>query len=113
MTWNELKSTDQVDKIHEESKSNPVLIFKYSKRCSVSQLALDRLERKWSDQEAQGIKPYFLDLIAFRETSNRIAHQFEVEHESPQVLVIKDGRSVYDGSHFDIEYNDILQAAKS
>ncbi|HTE30777.1 MAG TPA: bacillithiol system redox-active protein YtxJ [Chryseolinea sp.] len=113
MRWNALKSTDQVDEIREESKSNPVLIFKYSNRCSVSQLALDRLERKWSEEDTAGIKPYFLDLINFREISNRIAHQFEVEHESPQVIVIKDGRSVYDGSHFDIDYGDILQAAKA
>lgn len=113
MKWHELKSTDQVDQIREESKSKPVLIFKFSKRCSVSQLALDRLERKWSDQETADIKPYFLDLIAFRETSNRIAHQFQVEHESPQVLVIKNGAAVYDGSHYDIDYGEILIAAKS
>lgn len=112
MKWHELKSTDQLDRIREESMLNPVLIFKYSNRCSVSQVALDRLERKWSDQEASAIKPYFLDLITFRETSNRIAQQFDVEHESPQVLLIKDGRAIYDRSHFDIDYKSILEAAK-
>ena len=45
MNWNELKSTAQLDQIREESKTTPVLIFKYSNRCSVSQLALDRFER--------------------------------------------------------------------
>jgi bacillithiol system protein YtxJ len=112
MKWNELKSPDQLETIRQESKVNPVLIFKYSNRCSVSQVALDRLERKWSEQEASQIKPYFLDLISFRETSNRIAQQFDVEHESPQVLLIKDGKAVYDRSHFDIDYRAILEASK-
>jgi len=95
MKWNELKSPDQIDMIREESKSKPVLIFKHSSRCSVSQLTLDRLQRKWSAQ-ASVIKPYFLDLIAFRDISNRVAEQFSVEHESPQVLLIRDGNVIYD-----------------
>lgn len=110
MEWNELVSPDQLDMIREESKKNPVLIFKYSSRCSVSQLALDRLERKWSEK-AKDIKPYFLDLITYREVSNRVAAQFEVEHESPQVLLIRDGNAIYDSSHFDIEFGEIVAAA--
>jgi bacillithiol system protein YtxJ len=110
MKWNELKSPDQIDMIREESKSKPVLIFKHSSRCSVSQLTLDRLQRKWSAQ-ASVIKPYFLDLIAFRDISNRVAEQFSVEHESPQVLLIRDGNVIYDRSHFDIDFGGILEAA--
>jgi len=113
MTWSELKSEDQLDQIKEESKVIPVLIFKHSKRCSVSRVALDRLERKWNAEEMSHLKPYFLDLISFPETSNRIASQFEVEHESPQVLIIENGQSVYDRSHFDIDYTQILKATKS
>ena len=110
MKWNELRSPDQLDEIREESKSSPVLIFKYSSRCSVSQLALDRLERKWSDR-AEAIKPYFLDLLAHREVSKRVADQFDVEHESPQVLLIRNGSAVYDRSHFEIEFGEIVAAA--
>jgi len=113
MKWNELKSTAQLDQIREESKTAPVLIFKYSNRCSVSQLALDRFERKWSDEKAGSIKPYFLDLISFREVSNRIALQFKVQHESPQVLLIRNGEAVYDGSHFDIDFEQIVAVAKA
>ena len=107
-----MSSPDQLDVIREESKSNPILIFKHSSRCSVSQLALDRLQRKW-DAQAGDIKPYILDLIAFREISNRIADQFRVEHESPQVLLIRNGDAIYDRSHFDIEFGDILAAASN
>lgn len=86
------------------------MIFKHSTRCSVSRMALDRLERKWSP-EAGNIKPYFLDLISYREISNRVAAQFNVEHESPQVLVIRNGAAIFDTSHFDIDFGDIVAAA--
>ena len=112
MKWNELRSPDQLDVIREESNSKPVLIFKHSSRCSISRLALDRLERKWSP-EAEGIKPYFLDLISYRDVSNRVADQFSVEHESPQVLLIRNGNAVYDRSHYDIEFGSILAAANN
>jgi bacillithiol system protein YtxJ len=113
MEWSELKSQDQLDQIREESKSIPVLIFKHSRRCSISRVALDRLERKWNAAEVGDLKPYFLDLISFPETSDSIASQFEVEHESPQVLIIENGQSVYDQSHFAIDYNQILEATRS
>lgn len=112
MKWNELRSPDQLDVIREESNSKPVLIFKHSSRCSISRLALDRLERKWS-AEADGIKPYFLDLISYRDVSNRVADQFRVEHESPQVLLIRNGNAIYDSSHYDIELGGILDAASN
>ena len=112
MKWNVLSSPDQLDVIREESKSKPVLIFKHSSRCSVSQLTLDRLQRKWG-AHAGDIKPYFLDLIAFRDISNRIADQFRVEHESPQVLLIRNGEVIYDRSHYDIEFGGILAAASN
>lgn len=112
MTWKELKSEDQLDQIREESKSNPVLIFKHSRRCSVSRVALDRLERNWKESETKHLRPYFLDLISFRDTSDRIAIQFDVEHESPQILIIENGESVYDRSHFDIDYTKILEVSK-
>ena len=112
MKWNELRSPDQLDVIREESKSGPVLIFKHSYRCSISQMAKDRLERKWSEQ-AGAIKPYFLDLITHRDISNRVADQFDVEHESPQVLLIRNGTAVFDRSHFEIEFGAIVAAANN
>jgi len=113
MKWFELRSEDQLDQIKEESKSMHVLIFKHSKRCAASRVTLDRLERNWNVEETSHLKPYFLDLNSFRETSESIASQFEVEHESPQVLIIENGQSIYDRSHFDIHYKLILEASKS
>lgn len=112
MKWVELKTEAQLDEIREESKQSPVLIFKHSSRCSISRAALDRLERNWKEEEVSPVKPYFLDLISFRSTSDSVASQFDVEHESPQVLIIENGRSVYNQSHFDINYAHILKAIK-
>lgn len=107
-----MHSPDQLELIREESKSKPVLIFKHSARCSISRVALDRLERRWS-VDADRIKPYFLDLLTYREMSNRVASQFNVEHESPQILLIRNGSAILDRSHFDIEIGEILAAAKN
>lgn len=113
MKWSQLKSEHQIDELRKESKENHVLIFKYSSRCSLSQLAFDRLERNWKETEMLGVKPYFLDLITYREISNRIAHEFDVEHESPQVLLIENERSILDQSHMGIDYQGIKAAVKS
>ncbi len=107
MNWVPLKTTDQIEAIQQESKEFTVLIFKHSTRCSISQTALDRLERNWNDEEMATIKPYFLDLISFRDISNHIADFFQIEHESPQVLLIKNGSAFYDSSHFNIDYQKI------
>jgi bacillithiol system protein YtxJ len=113
MNWNTLNSVGQLDKLVEESKEFPVLIFKHSTRCSISRMVLDRLERNWNQTEMSHIKPYFLDLISYREISNQVAQQFDVEHESPQVLILSDGKSVYDRSHMGIDYHQIAEEVKS
>lgn len=112
MKWSELRSANQIDIIREESKENPVLIFKYSSRCSISRMALDRLERSWDESDMQRVKPYFLDLINYRNVSNQIADVFDVEHESPQVLIINNEKSIYDQSHMGIQYEAIKDAVK-
>jgi bacillithiol system protein YtxJ len=113
MNWTELRTESQLEQIQQESKTKSILIFKHSRRCSISKVALDRLERQWNVAETSHIKPYFLDLLTFRQISESIAMQFEVEHESPQVLIISNGESIYDRSHFEINYDGILEASKS
>lgn len=113
MKWSELRSISQIEEIREESKENPILIFKYSSRCSLSRMALDRLERNWRDEDVPQVKPYFLDLITYREISNRVAREFNVEHESPQILIIENEKSIFDQSHMAINYTGILEVLKS
>ena len=108
MNWNKLTNAAQLDQIKAESAEQPVLIFKHSTTCSISAMALSRMERNWS--EAAGIKPYYLDLLANRPLSGQIAETFQVHHQSPQVLLIQDGKCVYDASHMGISFQALTQA---
>ncbi len=108
MNWNKLTSEAQLDAIKEESARQPVLIFKHSTSCSISAMALSRMERNWSEQ--LGVKPYYLDLLANRPISNKVEQEFGIEHESPQVLLIKNGTCIYDASHMAISFAGLQQA---
>ena len=112
MNWNNLENASQLDFINEESKTIPVLLFKHSTRCSISSMALSRIERNWKDSDNQHIKPYYLDLIVHRDISHLIAQQYGVEHQSPQVLVISNGVCIYHESHNNIRYSDIIKLGK-
>ncbi len=95
--WNTLKDVSQIDEIIQTSKEIPVVIFKHSTRCSISRMALRQFENEFALQGK--VTPYFLDLIAYREVSNGISQRFNVEHESPQVLLIKEGVVIHHASH--------------
>lgn len=100
--WHILNQMEQLDGIVEESKSKPVAIFKHSTRCGVSRGVLKAFEKDYSLTDSQ-IKLYFLDLLANRDISNEIAARFKVHHESPQMIVIKNGEVVYHESHHSIQ----------
>jgi len=96
MNWQQLTDLQQLEELKEASFLTPVLFFKHSTRCSISIMALNRFEREWKNTIAN---TYFLDLLNYREVSNQISTLFEIEHQSPQVLLIKDGACVYHASH--------------
>lgn len=106
--WNRLERLDQLSEIIEESRDQTVVIYKHSTRCSISSMALNRLERNWTEEGNQ-LKIYYLDLIQFREVSNAVAEQFGVQHESPQAIVIKNGKAVHHSSHMSIDYGAMLK----
>ena len=107
MTWNQLETAAQLAAIKQESFEHPVLILKHSTTCSISATALGRLERNWKQEEMGDLKPYYLDLLRYRPISQQIATEFDVQHESPQVLLISNGKSIYDASHFGIRFDEI------
>lgn len=113
MNWNALENTDTLEEIKDKSNQHPVLIFKHSSRCGISSMALNRLERAWQEEEMSHLIMYFLDLVRFREVSEAVAQTFGVQHQSPQVLVIKDCQCIYDNSHMGISYTEIKQLAKA
>lgn len=106
MEWSPLTEPAQLDIIDRLSADTPVLIFKHSTQCSISEGARARLD-------AGGHFPhpaYYLDLLAHRAVSNAVEARYGIAHESPQVLVIAHGRCVYHTSHRAITFADTLAA---
>ena len=101
INWTELTDVLQLQEIEAISNEKPVVIFKHSTRCSISRMALKQFEREFDLNDT--VDAYFLDLIAHRDVSNEIARKFNVYHESPQLILIKKGKAVYDVSHSDID----------
>ncbi|RFS17992.1 bacillithiol system redox-active protein YtxJ [Emticicia sp. C21] len=108
MNWNTINDELQIEEIKQKSFERPVLVFKHSTSCSISATSLSRIERAWDADKAKNIEPFYLDLIRFRNISNKIAKDFNVEHESPQVLLIQNGECTYDASHFEIRFDEIV-----
>jgi bacillithiol system protein YtxJ len=108
MNWINLTDDQQLNSIKELSNQKAQLIFKHSTRCSISSMAKSRLERSTPPED---IDFYYLDLIQYRQLSQKIAEDFDVYHESPQILLIKNGECVYDESHSGIHMDDITEQA--
>jgi bacillithiol system protein YtxJ len=111
MDWNKLTSPEQVEKLDAESRVHAVLIYKHSTRCGICATALGRLERKYRGTDAEKLKPYYLDVLKHKELSEAIADKYGVEHESPQALVIVNGKCVLVQNHMQISYDDLMAAA--
>ena len=105
--WIDLHTEEQLTLIKDLSINKPQLIFKHSTRCSTSILAKSRLEK---EPHPSGLDCYYLDLLQYRHISNKIAEEFSVHHESPQVLLIQHGECVYDESHLGIRMDEILSS---
>jgi len=99
--WNEITSMNQLDNLTEDSSEKPVIVFKHSTRCSISRMALRQFEQTFDLQHK--FTPYYLDLLENREISNEISSRFKVVHQSPQLIVIKEGKAIYNASHENIE----------
>ena len=108
MQWIPLENEAQLARIKEQSANRPQVILKYSTRCSISAVAKNRLDK---GNLPETIDFHFLDLLAWRSLSNKIAEDFRVYHESPQVLLIKNGQCVYNESHLSIDPDELLGKA--
>ncbi|TXJ29851.1 MAG: bacillithiol system redox-active protein YtxJ [Chitinophagaceae bacterium] len=108
MNWHLLTQIEQLQEIIDKSAHTPQVIYKHSTRCSISVVVKNRLEK---EDTPKTVDFHYLDLLAYRPVSNAVAEQFSVQHESPQVLVIKNGKCVYDDSHMAINMDDIIDQA--
>lgn len=108
LPWILVEKMSQLDDMVRESEENLVAIFKHSTRCGVSRMALRRFEKDF-DHDLENVKIYFLDLLAHRDISNEIAARFQVIHESPQLILLKKGKTVAHYSHSDVRPESLNQ----
>ena len=101
LTWLPLTSLEQLETIETESNTASVLIFKDSTRCGISKMVIKQFEKLFTE-ENQHLKVYYLDLLNYRDISNGIAAKFQVMHQSPQLIIVRNGSAVHHASHNDI-----------
>jgi len=106
MQWMPLTDVGQIDLIKEISFNKNIVLFKHSTRCSISDMAKGRLDHS---EPIENVDFYYLDLIAYRDLSNKIAEQFQVHHESPQLLLIQNGECTYAESHNGIRMEELKE----
>ncbi|MAM27555.1 MAG: bacillithiol system redox-active protein YtxJ [Flavobacteriaceae bacterium] len=104
--WHVLSEMQQLDEIAEISKTTPVAIFKHSTRCGISRMVLRNFESGYNLSDDQ-IKLYFLDLLSHRDISDEVGYRFQVIHQSPQLIVVKNGVAVANASHHSIRAGDL------
>ena len=105
LPWQALTSIDQLQTISDRSKSKTQVIFKHSTRCGISSMVMNQFVSMY-DLDAN-IDLYYLDLLSYRDVSNEVGYAFQVIHQSPQVLIIRNGVTVAHASHGAINDLDI------
>lgn len=109
MQWINLSDQQQVDSIKKSTGYS--VIFKHSTRCSISSMAKRNFELDWNVIPKE-TPLYFLDLISYRDISALVAETFQVHHESPQVLLIKNGECILDSSHNEISAEEVASSIR-
>lgn len=104
--WIPLTSVDQLEEVKKSSKNAAVAIFKHSTRCGISRMVFKQFEKSFTE-EMKGIKVYYIDLLNYREVSAEVGYVFQVLHESPQLVVVKNEVTVAYASHYDILQIDL------
>ncbi|TMM31275.1 bacillithiol system redox-active protein YtxJ [Polaribacter aestuariivivens] len=108
LNWIPLTTLEQLDEIKAQSKTSTVLIFKHSTRCGISSMVIKQFEKLFTE-EHQNLKVYYLDLLNYRNISDEVGYIFQVMHQSPQLIVVKNGVSVHNASHYDITQTNLTR----
>ena len=106
LPWLPLTSELQLERIEDRSKTKTQVIFKHSTRCGISSMVMNQFVANY-ELTAEDLDLYYLDLLNFRSVSNEVGYKFQVLHESPQLLVIKNGVVVAHESHGAINELDL------
>ena len=104
--WKKIESQKDLDAALEKSSQQKVLIFKHSTKCFISKTVLRSFEKQMQESD-KNFGYYFLDLLAYRSISNEIESRFDVVHQSPQLIVLENGKAIYNASHQNIDLDKI------
>ncbi|MFP4845833.1 bacillithiol system redox-active protein YtxJ [Winogradskyella sp. PE311] len=107
LPWIALISVDQLNVIAEKSKAKTQLIFKHSTRCGISRMVMNQFVSAYDVDGNADL--YYLDLLNYRDVSNEVGYKFQVMHQSPQLLVLRNGVVVAHASHGAINEMDLLK----
>ncbi len=107
LPWIPLTSIDELDSIVDKSKVKTQVIFKHSTRCGISRMVLNQFTGSYNLTE-KDLDLYYLDLLSYKSVSDEVGYKFQVMHQSPQLLVIKNGVVVANDSHGSINRIDLF-----
>lgn len=105
LPWIALTDLNQLEAIAKASATKTQLIFKHSTRCGISRMVMNQFVAAYNLD--LNVDLYYLDLLSYRNVSNEVGYKFQVMHESPQLLVIKNGVVVAHTSHGAINDMDL------
>ena len=108
LPWIPLNTLAQLEHIEKKSSTKTQVIFKHSTRCGISSMVMKQFVDMYSLTE-KDLDLYYLDLLSYRDVSNEVGYRFQVMHESPQLLVVKNGIVVSHASHGAINEVDLTQ----
>lgn len=104
--FKEINSTEKLDELFEQSNEKPVVLFKHSLTCPISSGVYEEISNADAD----------INLVVVqtaRNISNAIADKTGIRHETPQAIVLKDGKPAYHASHYDVTAEDVEKIVKS
>jgi bacillithiol system protein YtxJ len=99
--WKLISDLSDLQLIKQESHKRKALIFKHSTRCGTSRMVLRRFESKLTELNVS-YDLYYLDLLQYRKISSAIEAEFQVKHESPQLIILENEKAVKSAAHYDI-----------
>ncbi len=95
------------------SVQQPVLFFKHSATCGISSRAFTEFQKYLATPASESVRNYVIVVQKARAASNALAQMIAVEHESPQAIIVCNGRAVWNDSHMAIKSEKLASAVSS
>lgn len=104
-----LQDMESLEAAIAESQDRPVLLFKHSRYCGISCEALDELQMHIDNREAGAVAYKMITVQTHRPVSDAVSHRLGIRHETPQAILLRDGKPVWNASHFRITATELDQ----